>query len=176
MNGIKQKDRRATEAEVPELDWYYAVTESLSAPPLNQEAHGEQGLAMKPSASQSWSCVMGIFRQSRPNMPAHEPSDPGKVEQADPEPVEDPVMGVAGVTRPVIDRNRGDPQPLPEESAGRCGAWDQVRHQHEVDRSNSLRPQPVSGVPWPRTRLRMALAIRPAIRLSQRSRRGGGCR
>src|SRR3954452_1892436 len=87
---------------------------------------------MKPMASQSWSCVMGILRDSRTNLPAHEPPHPGQVEQTDPEPVEHPVMGAAGAARPVIDRNRGDPPATPEEQRGKIAVHViEVRHRHE---------------------------------------------
>src|SRR3954452_21180206 len=87
---------------------------------------------MKPSASQSWSCVMGILRDSRPNLPAHKPPHPGQVEQADPEPVEHAVMGAAGATRSMIDRNRGDPPPAPEEQGAKIAMHViELRHRQE---------------------------------------------
>ena len=45
VNGIEQKQERAAEAEVPELDRHHARTDLLATPPLEQEAHGEQCLA-----------------------------------------------------------------------------------------------------------------------------------
>src|SRR6185503_18243987 len=86
----------------------------------------------KPSPSQSWSCVMGILHDCRPNLPAHKPPHPGQVEQADPEPVEHPVMGASGATWPVIDRNRGDPPPAPQEQGGKIAMHViEVRHRQE---------------------------------------------
>src|SRR3954453_6921788 len=87
---------------------------------------------MKPSASQSWSCVMGILRDSRPNLSAHEPPHSRQVEQTDPEPVEHPVMGAAGAARPMIDRNRGDSPPTPQEQGGKIAMhMIEVRHRKE---------------------------------------------
>src|SRR3954449_11444371 len=45
VNRIEQKQERAAEAEIPELDRHYALAHPLATPPLHQEAHGEEGLA-----------------------------------------------------------------------------------------------------------------------------------
>src|SRR3569623_632523 len=81
----------------------------------NRKRMANRAWPMKPSASKSWSCVMGILRESRLNLPAHEPPHTGQAEQADPEPVQHPVMGAAGAPRPVVDHIRGNPPPAPQE-------------------------------------------------------------